>query len=127
LRGKARAGYADAAGYLCQYAADIREAVGDEVWTRTFPVIRDAEPFSPAWVAALRSVHEAACAADIPGGLGLGRTMGDGFPREPNARPAGWTCPARRCSRVALRNPTDGAQTPVPHCELSEQPMRLVE
>jgi len=128
FRGKSGDAYADAAGYLCLYADEIREAVGDEVWKREIPVLRDAEPFSDEWARALRAVHDAATAADIPGGLGLGRTMGGGFPGDPPARSTGWVCPADRCSRVVVRNAADGhAPVSAPRCELSGQPMRLVE
>lgn len=127
-RGKSADAYADAAGYLCRYADEIRDAVGDQVWDAELPVLRDAEPFSAPWTEALRAVHQAAVQADIPGGLGLGRTMGSGFPSPPPERSAGWVCPASRCSRVVLKNAAGGlAPQPVPRCELSAQPMRLVE
>ena len=118
--------YADAAGYLCLHEAELREAVGEQCWAASVPVITTAEPSSTPWREAIRAVHDAAEAAGIPGGLGLRFTMGDGFPPAPAPRSSGWVCPGGSCSRVVLRE-ASGAQPPDPQCTLAGQPMRLVE
>jgi hypothetical protein len=143
---KSNDAFQDAAGYLCQHAAEVRPAVGDACWTAAIPVITGTEPSSAAWREAIRAVHDAAEAAGIPGGLGLRFTMG-GFPDPPPPRSSGWVCPGGSCSRVVLRDAADlpggarhagpgaaaadegqaGACMPGPQCALSGQPMRLVE
>lgn len=118
--------YADAAGYLCRYEADVREAVGEQIWAAHIPVITSADPGSEAWRDALRAVHEAAEAAGIPNGLGLHTPMGGGFPAPPTPRSSGWVCPIGSCSRVVLRDAL--AEDPAePPCGLADRPMRLVE
>lgn len=118
--------YADAAGYLCLHEAELREAVGEQCWATSVPVITTAEPSSTPWREAIRAVHDAAQAAGIPGGLGLQHSMGDGFPPPPAPRSSGWVCPGGSCSRVVLRE-ASGAPSPDPVCTLAGQPMRLVE
>jgi len=119
--------YADAAGYLCQHGTEIRQAVGEQCWAATVPIIVSAQPSSTEWRAAIHAVHDAMEAEDIPGGLGLRFTMGDGFPSPPTPRSSGWVCPGRCCSRVVLADTPDSPSPPEPHCVLAEKPMRLVE
>lgn len=123
---KSDAAYADAAGYLCRYETDLRAAVGERIWAEQIPVIATAQPAGQAWREALRAVHDAAAAAGIPNGLGLGNPMGDGFPAAPTPRSSGWVCPIACCSRVVLRDPLDEAPAD-PLCGLARRPMRLVE
>jgi hypothetical protein len=117
--------YADAAGYLCLHETDVRQAVGEECWAATIPVITNAEPSSTEWRAAIDAVHDALEAAHVSGGLGLRFTMGDGFPSPPAPRSSGWVCPAGHCSRVVLRDAA--GDPPEPVCALAGRPMRLVE
>lgn len=124
MRGKIRKAYADAAGYLCEYRTDIEMATGGEQWQAALSVIRDAEPFSEPWAEALRAAHAAAETAGIPGGLGLGRTMG-GFPDPREPFPPCWKCPDGRCSRIVVTDPSpEGEPGPAPLCALSGRPMR---
>jgi len=126
FRTKSDDAYADAAGYLCRHETDLRAAVGEQCWATEIPVITSAEPAGDAWRAAIRAVHEAAVAAGIPNGLGLGSLMGDGFPPPPTPRSSGWVCPVGCCNRVVLRDAL-GADPTEPLCGLAETPMRLVE
>jgi hypothetical protein len=120
--------YADAAEYLCRHDAEVREAVGEQCWAAQIPVITTAQPSSTQWREAIRAVHDAAEAADIPGGLGLRFPMGGEFPAAPAPRSAGWVCPGRCCSRVVLRDASTSAQeSSEPLCGLVGRPMRLVE
>lgn len=122
---KARRVYEDAVEYLCRNTDAIRELVGPELWETSFPVIRDGDPTTGEWRGAVRELSDAAEAAGVPGGLGLGTTMGVAdWPSAPTPRSVGWVCPTGRCARVDLRE-TAAAQTP--GCALAGQPMRLVD
>lgn len=115
--------YWDAVEYLCLNVADLRTDIGADRWDVMVNALLAAKPDSAQWRDAITAVHEAAIAAGVPGGLGLGATMGGGFPVGPPRPTTGWICPARRCPRVVLRD--GGMATPL--CALSGEPMRLVE
>ncbi|MFF7613251.1 hypothetical protein [Streptomyces lavendulae] len=134
---KARRVYEEAVEYLCRNLDALRELIGPGLWEAPFAAVRDGDPASDDWRAAVRALHEAAEAAGIPGGLGLSATMGvGGWPSGPTPRSVGWVCPTGRCARVDLREdpvpPTavpDPVPVPVPvppACVLAGRPMRLV-
>jgi len=115
--------YQDAAEYLCRNAADLRTEISADRWDVMVNALLAAKPGSPEWRNAITAVHEAAIGAGVPGGLGLGVTMGGGFPSPPVEATTGWVCPANRCPRVVVR---DGDMD-TPHCGVSGEPMRLVK
>ncbi|MGV5033353.1 hypothetical protein ACVB8X_12600 [Streptomyces sp. NRAIS4] len=116
--------YEDAVDYLCRNADALRELIGPALWEAPFAVVRDGDPATDEWRAAVRALHDAAEAAGIPGGLGLRATMGVGdWPPGPPPRSVGWVCPTGRCSRVDLRD----ASSQTPTCALGRSPMHLVD
>ena len=126
--------YAEAAGYLCLHGSEVRKVVGERCWAETVPIITSAQPSSTQWREAIHALHDALEAANVPGGLGLRFTMGDGFPAPPAPRSSGWVCPRGYCNRVVLADtpgsaPGNPTQEPSgePRCTLTGQPMRLVE
>ena len=96
--------YWDAAEFLCRNAADLVAAIGADRWDVMVKALLAAKPGSPQWREAIAVVHGAAIEASIPGGLGLGATMGGGFPppeaeRATGWRLPGWSLPTRRAAR----------------------------
>ena len=83
----------DAAEYLCLNATDLRKVIGADRWDGMVTALLAAKPDSQQWRDAITAVHQAAITAGLPRGLGLGATMGGGFPPPwHRGRPAG---PAR--------------------------------
>ncbi|MFD8020416.1 hypothetical protein ACFV6G_08315 [Streptomyces lavendulae] len=129
---KARRVYEEAVAYLCRNTDGLRELIGPVLWEASFSAVRDGDPASDGWRAAVRALHEAAEAAGIPGGLGLSATMGvGGWPSGPTPRSVGWVCPTGRCARVDLREDLVPESVPPvppapPTCVLAGRPMRLV-
>ncbi|MGK5531179.1 hypothetical protein [Streptomyces sp. URMC 129] len=121
---KARRVYEDAVEYLCRNVDALRELIGPGLLDAPLAVVRTGDPATAAWRDAVRELHHAAEAAGIPGGLGLGATMGVGdWPSAPTPRSVGWVCPTGRCARVDLRE--DSARE-TPTCALAGRPLRLV-
>ncbi|MEV6974210.1 hypothetical protein [Kitasatospora sp. NPDC093806] len=122
---KAQRVYEDAVEYLCRNTAALRELVGAARWDGPFAVVRDAEPAGDAWREAVRTLHEAAEEAGIPGGIGLRTTMGVGdWPAGPPPRSTGWVCPTGRCARVDL---PEEAGRGGGSCALTGDPLRRVD
>jgi hypothetical protein len=126
-KGNGQATYGDAVDYLCRHVHALSERIDGVVWDAAIGTIANADPSGEEWRDAVRRLHDAAEAADVPGGIGLlelrgGFSRGGGFPDPPPPRTTGWVCPAGRCTRVELR----ADQVPTPVCDLTGKPMRLV-
>jgi hypothetical protein len=90
-------------------------------------VVREGDPATVEWREAVGTLHDAAEAAGIPGGLGLRPTLGVGdWPSGLTPRSVGWVCPTGRCARVDLRDDRDAAHE-TPMCALTGQAMRVVD
>jgi hypothetical protein len=120
---KSPARFWDAAGYVCVNAAELGEVIGADRWDGMVTALVAAKPGSRQWRDAIAALNEAAIAAGVPAGIGLGATMGGGFPPPPPEPAAGWGCPVGRCRRVVVRR----GDMDTPLCAMSGAPMRLVE
>ncbi len=120
--------FEDAVEYLCRNAGELRELLGPARWDAPFAAVRDTEPATDGWRAAVRALHEAAEEAGIPGGIGLRVTLGvGGWPAGPPHRAVGRVCPTGRCARVDLPDDPPSAGGPDQVCALTGGPLRPVD